>query len=194
METRLAGAKSVVHGWGLRRNFEKSRKMPMKLVAILLLLASTTVAAKTPWETYLDEPSGHNAARVEAITYSRLVEGGYDADDLDILRLQVLAADPAAFRLTYRLYRGSDGGLSEELAAILASSIRPHPEFFLAEVEALKRPCSEFDVDVPGPEYVDRPLARRYELRMRRAALESVASKALGPVRTECLARLAAAR
>ena len=97
-------------------------------------------------------------------------------------------------RLTYRLYRNSDGALSEELSAILAGSVRPHPEFFLAEVNALKRPCSEFNVDVAGLEYVDRPLARQYELGMRRAALESVASKALRPVRTDCLATLVTAQ
>jgi len=166
----------------------------MKRIAVLLLLVTTSALAKTPWETYLDEPSSRNAAHVESIAYSTPVEGGYDSDDLAILHLQVLAADPAAFQLADRLREKSDGGLAEELSAILASAIRPHPEFFLDQVRALKRPCSDFNIDAAGIEYVDRPVAQKYELHMRQVALASVAAKSLEKVRSECLARLATIR
>jgi len=164
----------------------------MKSLALALFLLSSTAVAKTPWEAYLDHPTSANAERVQAIAYSTPIEGSYDADDLAILRLQVVAADPAAFGLAYRLDETSDGALAEELSAILADAIRPNPAFFLAQVKALDQPCAKFNVDVAGLEYVDRPDAQQYELEMRRQALASVASPSLAGVRDECLARLGA--
>jgi hypothetical protein len=165
----------------------------MKLAAILFVLFAPPALATTPWENYLAEPTPSNAAKVEAIGYSNPVRGDYDATDLEILRVQVVAADQAAFRLTYRLYEQSEGGLAEDLGAILADSIRPNPGFFLRQVAALKQPCTRFNVDVAGLEYADRPKAYAYELKMRAAAIASVQDPKLSAIRSECLAALAGA-
>ena len=162
----------------------------MKYLLLLAVFLSCSASAATPWERYLDEPTPLNASRVRSISYSTPTQGGYNSDDLEILRLQILGADPQAFRLAYRLYKLSDSGLAEELGAILASSIRPNPKFFLHQVAALKVRCSAFDVNVAGPEYVDRFEAQDYELKMRRVALASVKEKTLAGVRHDCLAQL----
>jgi hypothetical protein len=162
----------------------------MKYLVLLAVLISCNAAAATPWERYLDEPSPLNASRVRSISYSTPVQGDYDSGDLDILKLQVLGGDPQAFRLAYRLYKLSDGGLAEELGEILASSIRPNPKFFLQQVAVLQVQCSTFGVNVAGSEYVDRDKAQAYELKMRRLALASVKDKSLAKVRQDCLAQL----
>jgi hypothetical protein len=163
----------------------------MKLPAILLVFLAPSAWATTPWENYLAEPTPYNASQVKAIGYSHPVQGGYDATDLEILKVQVVAADQAAFRLAYRLYKQSDGGLAEDLGAILADSIRPNPGFFLRQVAALKQPCNRFNVDVPGLEYADRPRAYAYELKMRTMAIASVQNPQLRAARSDCLAALA---
>ena len=170
--------------------------MRTRLTAALLLLScSLPAAGLTPWERYLDEPTPANAAAVRKIEYSpgRIPRGGYDFGDLSILQNQVLAADPQAFRLAWRLYQASDGGLLEDLGAMLGHVIRPHPAFFLAEVDRAGVPCSRFTwiLQHEGLEYVDRPAAGRYELEMRRKALQSVTSRDLRTVRDQCLAALA---
>lgn len=164
----------------------------MKLLAFTLFIASLHASAKTSWEKYLDEPTTANASRVLEIAYSTPMPGGYDAHDLQILRLQILAADAQAFRLGYRLYRQADGGLAEDLGVILAGTIRSHPEFFLRQVEAIKESCFSFEwiLNSPGLEYVDRPLAVAYELRERQHALESVRTSSLVDLRNQCLAQL----
>lgn len=164
----------------------------MKLLALALFMASLSASAKTSWEKYLDEPTTVNASRVSKMAYSTPIAGGYDAHDLEILRLQVLAADAQAFRLGYRLYKQADGGLAEDLGVILAGTIRSHPEFVLRQVAALKESCSSFEwvLNTPGLEYVDRPRAVAYELQMRQNALKSVRTSSLIGVRNQCLAQL----
>jgi hypothetical protein len=162
----------------------------MKRFAILLVLFSLPAYAATPWEQYLDRPSSHNALRVSVIGYSRPIDGGYDAADLEILKLQVIAGDAQAFRLAYRLSEKSDGALAEELGSIFAAAVRPNSAFFLRQVKALKHPCSRFDLDVAGLEYVDRPRASAYELAMRAAALRSVKAPELQTTRLDCLSVL----
>lgn len=164
----------------------------MKSFAVLICLCSNFAAAGTPWERYLDAPTSANASNVDEIAYSTPKEFAYDSDELEILKLQVLAADPTAFTLAFRLYQKSDGGLAEELAAILASVIRPNPVFFLRQVAQLNQPCSKFNLGVPGLEYVDRLEAQAYELRMRRNSIAGVADTGLDHVRAECMALLPA--
>ena len=161
--------------------------------ATLFLLASTnSLLAATPWEEYLALPSPANAARVAALTYSPATAppGGYARSDIRVLEDQVLAQDSEAFQLLLRLYRASGGGLAEELGVRLGHSSRVHPEFFLRQVLASQRPCSElaWPLNAPGEQYVDRPGARRYEIEARRAALGAVNTEALARVRRECLA------
>ena len=162
----------------------------MKIVAVLLLAATSFPAiASTPWETYLDLPSPQNASRVVAIEYTDPQQGGYDSDDLGILQAQVDASDMESFRLGFRLYKASDGGLAEELGVILSTSIRAHPRFFLQQVAVLDPTCHEFSwiLNTPGSIYVDRADAAAYEIRMRRTSLNDVKDEALAKVRRDCM-------
>jgi hypothetical protein len=162
------------------------------LIAALTYLTIGTALAETPWETYLSLPTAGNASRVSAIKYSpgAIPSGyGYLASDLDILKIQVLAGDREAFRLTYRLILKSDGGPLGELIAILAHSIRPNPEFFLREMATLKPHPQGLKsiLLMPGLEYVDRRNAQDYEIEMRRKALASVKNEDLRSIRDQCL-------
>jgi hypothetical protein len=166
----------------------------VKYLSLLLALFPGFSAVTTPWERYLEEPSPTNASLVTKIEYSVPDEAAYSSDDLGILKLQVLAADESAFQLAFRLYGDSEGGLAEELGAILASTIRPNPEFFLSQASRLDQACRTLNVDAAGIEYVDRLAAQAYELRMRTAAIESVEVPALAKVKCSCLARLSGTR
>ncbi len=164
-------------------------------LATLLLLAGTApLIAATPWEEYLALPSSANASRVTAMTYSpgKSPAGGYATSDIRVLEDQVLSQDREAFHLLVRLYHSTEGGLAEDLGVLVGHSARVHPEFFLREVSALNRPCSElaWALNAPGEQYVDRPDARRYEIEARKDALQGVTTKALLRVRGECLATL----
>ncbi len=164
----------------------------MKMLVILLSAFVPAAMAVTPWETYLDLPTPQNASRVLKIAYTEPRLGDYDAGDLEILETQIAAQDSEAFRLGYRLYQSADGGLAEDLGVILSKSIRSHPTFFLQQVNALGGDCSRFRwvLNTPGLEYVDRELARAYEIKMRQVSLHSVKSKSLNKVRDRCLAQI----
>lgn len=157
-----------------------------------LLLAGSHAFAKTPWESYLMLPIPDRASKVDRIEYTpgEVPEAyGYREPDLDILRNQVMACDRESFRLTYRLIENADGGLLEDLIAILSHTIRVHPEFFLKEMSELD-PDPEILRSVlmsPGLEYTDRNYARRYELYMRRIAITDVSAIKLKDFREVCL-------
>ena len=162
------------------------------LLMIIALTVCPFVNAKTPWESYLDVPSAENAKNVSSIEYTEgaIPKGyGYWAPDLEILKNQVIAGDRDAFRLTYKLMSESDGGLLEELVAILASSIRPQPEVFLREIGFLNpsEAILKGILSMPGLEYVDRINAQEYELLQRKKAISSVTAKDLAPVKEKCL-------
>ena len=114
----------------------------MKFYRSLLILGliGLNVAADTAWETYQLLPAPENAMVVESIEYTSGTEGaklGYLFRDLDLLRIQVVAGDKEAFRLTYRLTAQADGALLEYLYIILGRAIRTQPRMFLAEVSSL---------------------------------------------------------
>jgi hypothetical protein len=165
---------------------------------LIVLVASSAVAGPRPtrWELYLAFPSPENAARVSEIAYSpgAIPEGyGYDDEDLAILQSQVLAGDREAFRLTYRLTRNASGALLEDLYDILAQSIRPQTTLFLREMAALAPPDSTLS-DIllkPGLQYTDRPAAQRYEIDMRRKAIDGLHDPGIHSIRAKCLALMA---
>ncbi len=162
------------------------------ILSALLFFISSTSWAETPWEVYLNNPTSDNAIRVNRVEYTTGEiprNYGYWEPDLHILRNQVMGGDAEAFRLAFRILRNSDGGLREELTAILSHSIRSHPQFFLAQMSDLKPNETELRriLTMPGLEYVDHDQARIYELEMRRKALASVSTKALLPLRVRCL-------
>ncbi len=112
-------------------------KIAIYALSLLLLFIARPSWAKTPWEVYLGYPTPQNASRVTKIEYSpkAIPENyGYWAPDLEILKNQILGGDSESFRLAFRLLRTSDGGLLEDLTAILSHTIRPRPELFLREV------------------------------------------------------------
>ncbi len=162
------------------------------VLSAFLFFMSSTSWAETSWEAYLNHPTSENAIHVNKIEYTagKIPQNyGYWDPDLNILRNQVLGGDAEAFRRAFRLFRNSDGGLREELNAVLSHSIRPHPQFFLAQISELQP--SEIELRkillMPGLEYVDRSQARTYELEMRRKALSSVSERKLLLLRDRCL-------
>ena len=156
------------------------------LCGIIVLFWLPTAWAETEWEKYLAKPTPEQAERVNTIEYT---DPGNKHDGLRILQNQVLAQDSQAFRLAYRLYQSADVAESEELGALLARTIRVHPQFFLRQIMSLNIPCSKvaWILNVPGLEYVDRPNAQHYEIEMRKKALRGVESSGLSEVRDQCL-------
>lgn len=164
----------------------------MKLLALLFAAWVPLAAAETPWEAYIDFPTPANAARVSSIQYTEPRQGGYDARDLGILETQVRAAEPEAFRLAYRLYGDSDGGLAEELGVMLGQVIRAQPTYFMLQIRALGASCSDFHwvLNAAGLEYADRARAQRYEIEARRNAIRSVHEKQVLSIKAQCLAEI----
>src|SRR5450759_5850586 len=112
--------------------------MLMKLLGgLLLFLLLPSAWAETEWEKYLANPTSEQAARVNKIeaTDEGTKSGG--DNELQILQNQVLAQDSQAFRLAYRLYQSANVAESEDLGALLARTIRVHPQFFLRQIMSL---------------------------------------------------------
>lgn len=147
-----------------------------------------SACAETAWEKYLENPAPKQAALVNKVETSDKGDSGGDYE-LQILQNQVLAQDSQAFILAYRLYKSSDGGLVEDLGALLARSIRVHPQFFLQQVSLLNIPCSKLSwvLNTPGLEYTDRPNAKHYEMSMRKKALRGVQTRELADIRDQCI-------
>jgi hypothetical protein len=148
--------------------------------------------AETLWEQYLALPTPENAKKVVSIEYTKGAipdDYGYWAPDLLILQNQILGGDKESFRLAYRLRQNSDGGLLEDLTAILGRSIRPKPNMFLSEMLMLNPDSRALRsiLRMPGLEYVDRRQAKNYELKMRKAAITSVSNEKLSSIKTKCL-------
>lgn len=159
------------------------------LSGLLIFFWMHSACAETEWEKYLDNPTPQQAARVNKVENSDKSNEVGGAYELQILQNQVLAQDVQAFRLAYRLYQSSDGGLAEDLGALLARTIRAHPQFFLRQVVSLNIPCSKLAwvLNTPGLEYTDREDAQHYEIAMRKKALRSVVTEELSEVRNQCL-------
>ena len=148
--------------------------------------------AETMWEKYLMFPTPENASKVSEIEYSPgtiPTNYGYWAPDLKILQNQVLGGDKESFHLVFRLSEDADGGLLEDLTAILGRSVRAQPEQFLREMAILKPNDERLRaiLMMPGLEYVDRPEARKYEIKMRRKALASIVDDSLRSYKEKCL-------
>jgi len=156
----------------------------MKKILILLIFTSSNALSETLWEEYLALPNDLNAEVVEVIEYSEgaIPENyGYWAPDLLILQNQVNSGSENSLRLAIRLMLLSDGGLREDLTALIARSIRIDPLQFLEVTEqlALSDAVLKSILNMPGLEYVDRPKAQNYELSQRVSALRSVQEPSL---------------
>lgn len=79
--------------------------------------------------------------------------------------------------------------IAEDLGALLARTIRAHPQFFLRQVMSLNIPCSKLAwvLNVSGLEYADHPDAQHYEIQMRKKVLIGVQTRELSGVRDQCL-------
>ena len=167
--------------------------MLMKVfVALCVFAYSHFACAETEWEKYLAYPTSQQAVHVNKIEHSFAKDEAGGDQELQILQNQVLAQDAQAFRLAYRLYQSADGGLAEDLGALLARTIRVNPLFFLRQVATLNVPCSKIAwvLNTPGLEYTDLPSASHYEIQMRRKALNGVKVKELSVLRDQCLKAL----
>ncbi len=164
----------------------------LAVIVMLLSLLMPGAYANTAWETYINEPSPANATQVATLAYSEGAlpkDYGYWSPHLQILKNQLLARDAAAFQMAVRLMKTADGGLLEELMAVLGSVVRAHPTFFLGQLskseigdESLKSILL-----MPGLEYVDLATAETYEISQRRAALAAVKDAELVLMRNRCL-------
>ncbi len=180
--------------WGHSVKSIRRHRIAAGVFGLSLLCSVSAAATETYWERYLNYPSAENARKVTEMTSSR----GSDADDVDgdneinLLRTQVVAGDRFAFRATLRLIMKSDGGRLEDLMGVLASAIRPKPQFFLEEVLLAKIHPGTLKgiLRKTGQQYVDRREAQAYELKMRRAALASIRDKHLQKIRQQCLRML----
>lgn len=145
----------------------------LRFLSLLLVtfLAIACAHAETPWEQYLLEPTPENARLVSAIGYSDDTDAFYS--DIHLLEVQVSAGDVEAFKLVLRLAEQSDGGDRRDLKVIASRVIRSHPELLLTQFESDPRNTELLTgiLVTVGEEYIDRPLARKYELQARRAAL-----------------------
>jgi hypothetical protein len=174
--------------------FESGKRLAASAAAVATLLVAP-LAGATPWEAYLKLPTPHNARQVRSIEYSSGISEPVGAEDLKVLERQVIALDPDAFELTYRLSLATNpGALQEALLGILAGPLRGNPEFFLAQASRLDRSCKSFAraLNATGLEYVDRSDAQSYEMGRRREALTTVTNAPFVNVKRNCLALLPA--
>lgn len=148
----------------------------MKIFAtfISLSLAATSAYADTPWEKYLVEPTSENANSVVTIEYSSN-SNKIDSDFL-LLESQVVSGDVDAFELTLRLAEQADGGDLHDLKVIASRTIRSHPSMFVNQLKANPHSSDMLRgiLITVGEEYVDRPVARRYELQERYEVLNGL--------------------
>jgi hypothetical protein len=72
-----------------------------------------------------------------------------------------------------RLAEQSDGGDLHDLKVVASRAVRSHPTFVLTQIESNPRFTNLLRgiLVTVGEEYVDRPVARRYELQARRDAV-----------------------
>jgi hypothetical protein len=111
---------------------------------------------------------------VSAIEYSDDTDAFYS--DIHVLEVQVSAGDVEAFELAIRLAEQSEGGDLRDLKVVASRAIRSHPDLLLTQFESepqFANLLASILVTV-GEEYIDRPLARKYELQARRDALAGV--------------------
>lgn len=162
------------------------------LLFAVFLGATAGSFAATPWEDYLTQPSPGRAAKVQEWTYSVTPKDPASVElDLMLFELQVLARDPEAVRLAFRLRKKQDGHIAEMLDIMLGRLIRIDAPLFLRELQRaapVTRPDSL--VSNLGPEYVDRSSAQSYEISRRIEALRAVSDPRLREVRGWCIEEL----
>lgn len=166
----------------------------MLCAAFLTFCCVTQVHAKTSWEEYLDLPSENNAKRVTNITYSAAsteISKKHISRDLKILGTQIISGDRAAFQLAFQLREKTDGGLLEDLDAMLGHAVRPYPMLLLEELARKKVPDAAVESIIlnPGLEYTDRPAAQLYEIEMRYKSILAIqpSDSDIERVRKECI-------
>jgi len=150
--------------------------------------------------TYFTYPSTENARlfylglqkplRPDVERFNRLFD--FVLDNLGVLARQIFAGDRNAAKLGFALYDYSSGLLTMELDAIMADSIRFHPQLFLEELKAAPNGKRIKELGFPLREsrlnFSDnREEAHRYELEMRIKALETVTKAELSDLRDTCL-------
>jgi hypothetical protein len=169
-------------------------KLPRRLIFLLVsATACCSALAETSWERYLALPNPIHARAVTSATYGQAPELGSESErlefDLQLLATQASAGDIEALRLVLRLSATQDGSTLEELGSIMGGTVRSRPALFLQAQSELPDAAKCFGVASVDPSFVDRTEARQYELRLRKAALESVSD--FPELRKRCVAELA---
>jgi hypothetical protein len=162
-------------------------------IVILLVVASASAHAETPWEAYVRSPSPAAAAAVRTAAYS-VADPDYQKfeSDLPVLENEVAAGDAESTKLAARLlvqFRNA-AAIAELLDAILGRSIRSNPIAYLRATSGDARCPGAFPT---GDLYVDRDDARVAEARARANALERVDIPELQKHRDVCLRALSSA-
>ena len=192
-----------------KRHVSRGPRSP-KLIAIALLLLGCSLFSQeqnSDWDalemaarTYFNYPSTENARLfflglqkplgANRDRFNRLFD--FVFKNLYVLERQISEGDRNAVKLGFWLYNYSSGLYTMELDAMMADSIRSHPQLFLEELKAspnaqqirrLGYPLCESRLNFND----NREAAHRYELEMRIKALESVTNDELVDLRDICL-------
>ncbi|MGB8957563.1 MAG: hypothetical protein WCC00_00990 [Candidatus Aminicenantales bacterium] len=181
-----------------------------KFIAIALVLLGCGLFGQeqsSDWDTlemaartYFNYPSTENA-RLFYLGLQKPLRANMDRSNklfdfvfknLYVLARQIHEGDRNAVKLGFWLYNYSSGLYTMELDAMMADSIRSHPQLFLEELKAspnaqqIKRlgyPLCESRINSSD----DQGAEHRYELEMRIKALESVTNDELVDLRDICL-------
>jgi len=166
----------------------------MRIISLLILHCAifTNACAETLWEKYIESPTSKNAAKVKQLEYTKgaIPENyGYWHPHLKILEAKVLKGDKEAFRLVVRLRKQSDGGLLQDLTAILGRTIGPQPIMFLRELSMLNphKKSLKSILLLTGGEFVDDLEANEKEIEKRKKAIDSVTTDELQNYKQICL-------
>jgi len=197
----------------MKKSPASRRPLAQELAVVALLLLGCSLFGQEQYadrdalemaaRTYFTYPSTENARlfylglqkplRPDVERFNRLFD--FVLDNLGVLARQIFAGDRNAAKLGFALYDYSSGLFTMELDAIMADSIRFHPQLFLEELKAAPNGKRIKELGFPLCEsrlnFSDnREEAHRYELEMRIKALETVTKAELLDLRDTCLRKI----
>jgi hypothetical protein len=170
----------------------RNEHMKIDGLTLLLVISVVATAKATPWEDYLKRPTPELASLVLAPTYSKDAGNERREKGLLILESRILAGEPNAVRLAFRIRSKLDGALAEGLDISLGRLIRIDAKMFLRELTRAGVEQQRLDslVGNLGPEFVDRTEAQALERTQRIKALRGVKDSHLKEARERCIMAL----
>jgi hypothetical protein len=107
------------------------------------------------------------------------------------IQTRLKAGDQVAWTIAVSLLEFTDGGLWEDLSAMIDRSVSVQPRAFLRAAKARPRSGALEALDFMGEEFVDKPVSKRCRaIRQRLNAIRSVGDLALVEVRDQAVALL----